>query len=209
MKVGYQTFPSGKKYAFVREGDKRFFLRNIAFLRHASKPHEIVMVREWGAPSEKGAWEPPKGQMEWKEFSEAGVRPEQSLTVPKLVSLMKEGVLREIAEEAKIMPNEIANLQYIPMSYKQAWPKAGPDAVFRYQFWEGTVGNLKPAQDRLKTLVNHPDWVQMLPADVSEKDRVAWWSPTNPATSNWVRGEFSGSMVDYYVRHLMLTQKSS
>lgn len=207
MKVGYQTFPSGKKYAFVREGDKRFFLRNIAFLRHASQPH-IVIVREWGSKSDTAAWEPPKGQMEWKEFSEVGVRTEQSISVLKLVSLMKEGVLREIAEEAKIMPNEITNLQYIPMSYKQAWPKAGPDAFFRYQFWEGVVGNLKPAQERLKTLVSHPDWVQMLPADVSEKDKVVWWSPTDPKTRHWIRGEFSGSMVNYYVQHLMQNQKS-
>ncbi len=206
MKVGYQTFPSGKKYAFVREGDTRFFMRNIAFLRHASNPDELVVVREWGSKSEVGAWEPPKGQMEWKEFSEAGVRPEQSLSVTKLVQLMKDGVLREIAEEAKIMPTEIKDLHYIPVSYKQAFPKAGPDAFFRYQFWEGTVSDLRPAQRRLKSLVENPDWVHMLPADVSEKDKVAWWSPTTAKTRNWIRGQFSGSMVDYYVQHYMASK---
>lgn len=206
MKVGYQTFPSGKKYAFIREGDKRFFLRNIAFLRHASNPLQIVVVRDWGSHSEIGAWEPPKGQMEWKEFSEAGVQPEKSLSVNKLVEIMKDGILREIAEEAKIMPSEIKNLHYIPVSYKQEFPKAGKEAFFRYQFWEGTVHDLQLAKKRLNSLVKNPDWVSMLPEDVSEKDKVAWWSPANTKTRNWIRGEFSGSMVDYYVQHFMASK---
>lgn len=202
MKVGYQTFPSGKKYAFVREGDKRFFLRNIVFLRNPYNPGQIVVVREWGAKSETKAWEPPKGQMEWKEFSEAGVKEGQNLRTETLVRLMKEGALREVAEEAKVMPEEITDLRFLPLSYKQAFPRAGKDAFFRYQFWEGTVGNLRPAQIRMQQLVRNPDWVAMLPADVSEKDQVAWWSPANPVTKHWIRGEFSGSMVDTYTRFL-------
>lgn len=206
MKVGYQTFSLGKKYAFVREGDTRFFMRNIAFLRHDINPNAIVVVREWDAKSEVGAWEPPKGQMEWKDFSEAGVKPEQSLSVTKLMELMKDGVLREIAEEAKIMPTEIKDLHYIPVSYKQAFPKAGNDAFFRYQFWEGTVSDLHSAQSRVRQLVKNPDWVAMLPADVSEKDNVAWWSPNQIKTRNWIRGEFSCSMVKYYVHHFMASK---
>lgn len=198
--MGYQTFPSGKNYAFVREGDKRFFLRNIAFLRQMNQPSKLVVVREWGSTTEQGAWEPPKGQMEWKDFSEAGVKPNQRVTIPRLVEFMKDGILREIAEEAKIMPSEIQDLRYIPLSYKQAFPKAGPDAFFRYQFWEGAVSDLVPAQKRLRELVAHPDWVRMLPADVSEKDKVTWWSPTNMATQNWIRGDFSGSMVRTYLK---------
>lgn len=101
------------------------------------------------------------------------------------------------------MPSEITDLRYIPVSYKQEFPKAGPDAFFRYQFWSGTVGDLRPAQKRLKELRDNPDWVGMLPADISEKDQVSWWSPTNPHTHNWIRGEFSGSMVNHYISHLM------
>ncbi len=202
MKVGYQTFPSGKKYAFVREGDKRFFLRNIVFLRNPRNSTQIVVVREWGSPSEKKAWEPPKGQMEWKEFSEAGIKEGQDLRTTTLVKLMREGALREVMEEAKIMPEEIADLRFLPISYKQEFPKAGKDAFFRYQFWEGYVGNLRPAQMRLQQLVRNPDWIAMLPPDVLEKDGVAWWSPLNPATKHWIRGEFSGTMVDTYTPFL-------
>lgn len=198
MQIGYQTFPSGKNYVFVREGNQRFFLRNIAFLRHASNPDEIVVVREWGSKSNKHACEPPKGQMEWKELAEAGVKPGQFLPTEDLVQYMKEGVLREIAEEAKLKPAEIKQLRYIPVSYKQRFPKAGPDAWFRYQFWEGVVHDLRPAQTRMRQLVAHPDWAAMLPADVSEKDAVLWWSMRDPKTRHWIRKEFSESMVQYY-----------
>jgi hypothetical protein len=207
--VKYQTFPSGKKYLFLQDGKQRIFLRNILFIKHASKPKEIVVVREWGATTNKGQWEPPKGQMEWKEVSEEiGAKSGQSVPTEKMVECMKQGVLREVFEEAKIHPNELRNIRMMtiltpdgvaPLSYTEAFPQAGPHCMFRYQFWEATLSDLRPAQTRLRKLTQNPDWVSMLPEDLCEKNAVAWWNIQSIPTRDWIRGEFSGRMVDMYM----------
>jgi hypothetical protein len=198
MIINYKKFSSGKQYVYLRDGDKKIFLRNILFIRHASKPTEIVTVREWGSKTEKGAWEPPKGQMEWKELADTGIRAGQDVSMAVLVEQMKKGVLREIAEEAKILPSEIKGLRLLPMSYMQEFPDAGVNGYFRYQFWEGTLGDLRPAQRRLKALTENADWRAMLPDDVKEKDAVEWWSPANSAAWGKIRGAFSLTMTRMY-----------
>lgn len=197
VNIGFQTFPSGKQYLFIRDGEKRIFLRNILFIRNP-RTQAIVVVREWGAKSNRGAWEPPKGQMEWKEVADAGIHPNQNISERSLKSHMRKGVLREIQEEAKILPSELLDLHLTPMSYTEVFPKAGKDAYFRYAFWEATLSDLEPAKKRMATLVGNPDWALILPADVCEKDAVAWWSPADPKTHHWIRGKFSGEMVRMY-----------
>lgn len=202
MKVGYQTFPSGKQYLYVEEPDTstRIFLRNILFLKHASNPSEIVVVREWGAKTNQCSWEPPKGQMEWKEMADSGVKPNQMISDKELIKHMRTGVLREISEEAKIKSSEIKQLRILPLSYTEAFPKAGPTAKFRYQFWEGVVHDLRPAQARMRQLTSNPDLAAILPADVCEKDAVEWWSPSTSPSSQWkrIRGKFSMKMTQMY-----------
>lgn len=198
MIINYKKFSSGKQYVYLRDGDNKYFLRNILFIRRASNPQEIVTVREWGSKTEKGAWEPPKGQMEWKELAATGIRAGQDVPMAVLVEQMKKGVLREIAEEAKILPSEIRGLKILPMSYTEVFPDAGRNAYFRYQFWEGTLGDLRPAQKRLRDLVHNSDWKAMLPDDVKEKDAVEWWSPTSAAAWGKIRGAFSLIMTRMY-----------
>ena len=137
--------------------------------------------------------------MEWKELADTGIRPGQDISESRLVAQMKKGVLREIAEEAKILPAEIKNLKLLPVSYTEEFPAAGKNAFFRYQFWEGSLGDLRPAQKRMGELVeNGADWSQMLPKDVCEKDAVEWWSPTSPAAWGKIRGAFSMTMTRMY-----------
>ncbi len=199
VKIGFQTFPSGKQYLFYRDGDKRIFLRNIMFIKNARDPKQIVVVREWGAKSNREMWEPPKGQMEWKEVAAEGVRPNEDISFSKLSEFMREGVLREVMEEAKIMPDEIRHLHLTAPYYRAPFPKAGRDAFFHYAFWEAELTDLRPAQKRMQQLVKNPDWAAMLPADVCEKNAVTWWSPADPSTKHWIRGAFSGEMVRMYV----------
>jgi hypothetical protein len=199
MIINYHKFTSGKQYVYLRDGEKKIFLRNILFIHHASKPQEVVVVREWGTNSDRGSWEPPKGQMEWKELADTGIRAGQDISEARLVAQMKKGVLREIAEEAKILPSEIKDLHILPMSYTEEFPAAGKNAFFRYQFWKGTLGDLRPAQKRMRELVeNGADWSQMLPKDVCEKDAVEWWSPSSPAAWGKIRGAFSMAMTRMY-----------
>jgi hypothetical protein len=197
--LDYQKFPSGKQYACVRDGKTKTFLRNIAFLHPASDKRRIVLVHEWDYPMAR-EWEPPKGQMEWKEFAAEGYKKGQKLTAAQLVAAMKEGIQREVAEEAKIPKTNIRSLHPLPLSYMEAFPEAGPNAFFRYQFWEGIVSaeTVEAAQCTLQRIVEHPDVAAKLPADKKEKDAVGFWKPTTQADWDKIRGAFSGAMTRMY-----------
>jgi hypothetical protein len=203
MKIGYHTFPSGKQYVFLEEGGERTFLRNLLILKNSRDPSQIAIVHEWGAGPTK-SWEPPKGQMEWKEFHESGVRAGAIISESALSTHQRRGVLREMVEEAKFLPSEISDLTKLPLVYKQAWPESGlKNAFFMYQYWSATATPeaMLEAQRRMAELVADPDWKEMLPADATEKDAVAWW---NPDRHGWdkIRGAFSKKMTRLYFNSL-------
>jgi hypothetical protein len=201
MEVGGYTFASGKTYAYIRSPDESItFLRNILFIKNSADPRKIAVVHEWGSKA-AASWEPPKGQMEWKEFK--GVKKGARLSPAQLTRFQREGVLRELAEEAKILSSEIRGLTKLPFAYTQAWPESGlPQAHFMYQFWEAqtTPTILLEAQRRLDLLRANPDWRFMLPADNSEKDAVKWWAPSE----GWgiIYGSFSKKMTQLYFKDL-------
>jgi hypothetical protein len=199
MEIGFHTFPNGKQYAFIKHGKSRTFLRNILFLTNVKNPKEIAIVHEWGSPV-KYSWEPPKGQMEWKEFAESGIKAGSIISQSTLTMFQKEGVIREMVEEAKIFPSEIKHLTKLPIAYEQDWPESKlPHAHFQYQFWHASTTHsvMIKAQKRIQTLVKHIDWKHLLPADVTEKDAIQWW---NPDSDGWdlIRGEFSKKMTTLY-----------
>ena len=141
--------------------------------------------------------------MEWKEFSGSGVKKGDRVGAAQLTRFQREGVLRELTEEAKILPSEIRDLKKLPFAYKQTWPESGlPNAHFMYQYWEATTTPkiLLEAQGRLDLLRENPDWRAMLPADNSEKDAVKWWSPSDGW--NIIYGSFSKKMTQLYFKDL-------
>jgi hypothetical protein len=203
MEIGGHTFASGKTYAYVRAADGSItFLRNILFIVNAANPKQIALVHEWGAKA-KASWEPPKGQMEWKEFASAGLKKGSKLTAAQLVKHQRAGMMRELTEEAKILPSEISDLRRLDFAYKQEWPESGlKNAHFMYQYWTAKTSPkiLLEAQSRLDTLKANPDWKAMLPADNSEKDAIIWWSPDD----GWdiIYGSFSKKMTQLYFKDL-------
>ncbi len=201
--LDYQRFPSGKQYACVRDGKTKTFLRNIAFLHTASDKRRIVLVHEWDYPMRR-EWEPPKGQMEWKEFAAEGYKKGQTISAKELVAAMREGVLREVAEEAKIPHTHIRSLHPIELSYTEPFPDAGPHAFFRYQFWEGivTADAVEAAQKTIERIVANPEVQAKLPADKKEKDAVGFWKPTVASDWDKIRGAFSGTMTRMYYGRL-------
>ena len=220
-----QHFPSGKDYACLRAADgSKTFLRNIAFLHAPRAPHKIVLVHEWEYPMDH-EWEPPKGQMEWKELKAEGYRRGAKVSIEELLKAMRAGVLREIAEEAKIPAAAIRNLHVLPVAYTAPFKEAGAGAQFRYQFWTGevTVAAVAAAQRTLERIVGDPDVQARLPADKKEKDAVGFWSPEDVGESTiessdfkkgrgqrgceatpWgkIRGAFSGTMTRMYYEWL-------
>jgi hypothetical protein len=205
MEINAHTFSSGKSYAYMKTpSGQKVFLRNILFLHNTSDPSKIALVHEFGKRTQKAAWEPPKGQMEWKEFAEdKGRKRGSTISTSDLERHQRAGVLRELTEEAKILPSEITDLHRLPYAYKQAWPESGiPNAYFIYQYWQAkaTPATLLEAQHRLDILKADKDLKAMLPPDNSEKDAVKWWSPK----SGWdsIYGDFSKKMTQLYFKVL-------
>ena len=206
LQVGFHTFPSGKQYTYVKPkgAPGPIFLRNILFLTPANDKHTIAIVCEMGSHGGAGTWEPPKGQMEWKEFADSGFKSGGRIAPAELFKYMRRGALREMTEEAKLLPSEIQNLRRLPIQYKQEWRESKvPGAAFMYQFWHATVkaGAMSEAQKRLKTLIANPDWIKILPPDMCEKQDIKWW---NPARDNHklIRGAFSNTMTQMYFAFL-------
>lgn len=206
MELGFHRFPSGKQYAYVRPMDAPgpIFLRNILFLTPANDKHTIAIVCEMGSHGGYGTWEPPKGQMEWKEFADSGFKAGQRVTPADVINYMRRGALREMTEESKLLPSEITGLQRLPLQYTQAWPESKiAGAAFMYQFWHATVkpGAMFEAQKRLNALVSNPDWIKILPPDMCEKQAVKWWHPKRD-DAKLIRGAFSNTMTQMYFAFL-------
>jgi hypothetical protein len=198
MEIGFHTFPSGKQYTFVKSKGNPVFLRNIIFLKNTGHPREVAIVHEWGK-AKKERWEPPKGQMEWKELHATGIKPGTVLTWSQLHKHMRKGILREMMEEAHVLPSEITGFHRLPQTYQQAWPESGiPGAQFLYQFWEANMSSriMLEAQKRIHTLVDNADWKKILPSDITEKDAIQWWKPEDGW--EYIRGGFSKKMTALY-----------
>jgi hypothetical protein len=157
-----------------------------------------------GSNGGTGTWEPPKGQMEWKEFADSGYKRGAHIAPAELFKYMRRGALREMTEEAKLLPSEIQNLQRLPIQYKQEWRESKvPGAAFMYQFWHATVkpGAMYEAQKRLSALVKNPDWIHILPPDMCEKQDIKWWNPKRD-NHKLIRGAFSNKMTRMYYTFL-------
>ena len=206
MEVGYKVFPRGKRYAYVMMEGKPVFLRNIVFIHNAENLAQIVIVHEWGMSDHR--WEPPKGQFEWDELGVS--RKGTMLSYKQILSAMRQGVLRETKEEAKIMPSELINLTPLDTAYAQDWVESGiPNAMFMYQFWRATItpATMLEAQKRTQELVDNKDWRHLLPPDVLEKDDIRWWSPREPNAYKHIRGGFSQKMTEIYFKLVNKSRK--
>lgn len=207
MELGFHTFPrSGKQYTYVKPhgAPGPIFLRNILFLTPKHSQQTIAIVCEMGSNGGHGTWEPPKGQMEWKEFADSGFKPGSKIELSELYKYMRHGALREMTEEAKLLPSEIENLRRLPLQYTQAWPESKiAGAAFMYQFWHANVkpGAMLEAQKRIRTLMQNPDWIKILPADMCEKQAITWWNPAKDDTK-LIRGAFSNTMTQMYYAYL-------
>jgi len=197
--INYHKFPSGKEYLYIQQpSDERVFIRNILFIHPADDEKTIAVVHEWGKNPKK-EYEPPKGQMEWKEAKMYGAVPNQSVTEKQLMTMMKAAVIREIGEEAKFLKSELKNVHPLPMVYEQGFTGAPLKTDrFRYQFWSATVSEaaMKKAQERVQKLVDDPEGTKLLKPDLKEKDGLIWWNPSKEWSM--IRGGFSKKMTQQY-----------
>ena len=199
--INFHKFPSGKEYLYIDQpSGERVFIRNILFIHAPDDPKKIALVHEWGKNPKK-EYEPPKGQMEWKEAQMYGASPNQSVTETQLMKMMKAAVIREIGEEAKFTPRELKGVHPLPLVYEQSF-KGAPlkKDRFRYQFWSASVSEtaMKAAQQRIQALVDDPEGTARLKADLREKDGLVWWNPTDVESWSIIRNGFSKNMTHQY-----------
>ena len=202
--IGYHKFPSGKEYLYIQQpSGERVFIRNILFIHPPGDEKTIAVVHEWGKNPKK-EYEPPKGQMEWKEAK--GAIPNKAVPATKLTTMMTAAVIREIGEEAKFLKSELKDVRPIPLEYEQSFEGAPLKTDrFRYYFWSATVteASMKRAQERIQALVDDPEGTKLLKPDLREKDGLMWWKPTNPQSWSAIRGGFSKKMThQYYDRYM-------
>jgi hypothetical protein len=200
MYIGYEEFKSGKKYLYMKEeiDGPRTFLRNILFIHHPESYRKIAVVHEFGSKA-MASYEPPKGQMEWKEVE--GMTKDSKIESKQLVKFMKEAVLREIGEEAKFLPSELKKLKPLPFVYEETFEGAPYKSdKFRYQFWSActTDASMIKAQNRIKHMIDSPHHISLLPADVREKDHVCWFELKSKEDYKYIRRSFSLKMTKLY-----------
>jgi hypothetical protein len=203
--IGYHKFPSGKEYLYIHQpSGERVFIRNILFIHPANDPKTIALVHEWGKHPKK-EYEPPKGQMEWKEAKMYDAVPNKSVTEKQLLTMMKAAVIREIGEEAKFTKQELKQVTPLPLVYEQSF-KGAPLRTdrFRYQFWSATVSeaSMKKAQARVQELLDNPEHTKTLRPDLKEKDGLIWWKPSSPEKWSMIRGGFSNNMTHQYYNYV-------
>lgn len=144
--------------------------------------------------------------MEWKELESENIKPNSVISGKQLRNQMRKGIMREMTEEAYILPKEIKHFQMLPLSYVQDWPESGiKGAKFMYQYWTAQIDNqvMLEAKKRIKAITQNPDLKMILPKDVTEKDAIEWWNPKNGFKK--IRSGFSQKMTrnyyDFLERH--------
>lgn len=173
-----------KVYAYVAlpESDIWVFLRTAAFLEvkvpDSKEPH-FVIVHDVGAKSNIG-WDPPKGQVEYKEFETIRIKHRTPTT--RLHALLREGVSREIEEESKIRIADIRDFNEIP-NLVVAGKHDDLPRKFHYQYhlFEGTItyGAYMKAKAKIDKLHTNLNAIVDMPKDVLEKDAIKLWKPSD------------------------------
>ena len=144
----------------MHNGD-RLYLRNVAFITNPART-KLLVVHNKGAPAGQ-SWEPPKGLGEWTDLRTGG---------------MRAAMEREVAEEAKVFPSELRNVQMLPYAYTGICDVQ--HSPYMYQFWTATITErtMQKAKQRQRQLHSNRDWLAMTPPEIQETDDVDWYDAT-------------------------------
>ena len=182
----FKRFNKNYAYVFLPDSKNWVFLRTAIFLevinvpknkQHGDGPH-YVLVHDVGKRGD-GTWDVPKGQVEYKEYQSI----ESNFRTPRtrLHGLLKEGITRELLEEAKINIDNVLNLREIP-NLVLAGHHGDLPKHFQYQYhtFEGKIDYsfFEKAKKKLDHMRENPHLIVDMPKDIIEKDNIALWSPS-------------------------------
>ena len=187
-------YDPAKTYAYVEHPTEgwRVYLRSCCFIIEKPKegcidPSTFIVVKTTGKPATGKVWEPPKGQMEYKDMSK---HPKDSL-----MRLLRENVQREVAEESRI--EHLQGLRHTGMVFQGREPDYPPNHFFQYHLFQALVTPTEwmRAQQTLEWYREHPLAFARLRRDKKEKDTIDWYSPSN----HKLMGRWSPSIVALYL----------
>ena len=162
-----------KQYFYVEHPTEgwRVYLRSAVFLHpelEPFNPYKFLVVKRTGARKSSATWEPPKGQMEWKD-TPAGRG--------NILQLLKENVLRETMEESHI--TRIKNLKHMGLVFQSQESSYPANHYFQYHIFQGFVSlqQIQQSFDTFEWIKEHPKGFLRWKKDRREKDAVDWFDP--------------------------------
>jgi len=187
IRIGAHHFPRyNKQYAYVAlpNSDVWVFLRTAIFLEVVDIPNnksnepKFVIVHDVGKNGPH-TWDMPKGQVEYKEFLD--IKRHYKSPQTGLHGLLKEGIRRELEEEAKININNVTELNEIPNLAIAGKHNDLPNKFhYQYHIFEGKVNykHYEKAKKQIDKLRENPTLTIDMPKDIIEKDNITLWSPS-------------------------------
>ena len=190
-------YDPAKTYAYVEHPTEgwRVYLRSCCFIHERPSPtgsscidpSTFLVVKTAGKNATGKVWEPPKGQMEYKDMHK---HPKESL-----LRLLRENVQREVAEESRI--EKLVGLRHTGLVFQGREPDYPPNHFFQYHLFQALVTPTEwmRAQQTLEWYREHPLAFARLRRDKKEKDAIDWYSPSE----HKLMGRWSPSIVALYL----------
>lgn len=183
-----------KQYFYVESPSEgwRVYVRAACFIHVLHEdgsydPASFLVVKKQGSNPKNKVWEPPKGQMEWKD-----AKPESD----SLIYLLSKNIRREMEEEAKITkPEHLFYTGLVVQSQENDYPS---NHYFQYHIFRAfvTQEEVNKAFAKFQWYREHPAAFQQLRADKREKDDIAFFSPRKTQ----LMGRWAPSIVALYLQ---------
>jgi hypothetical protein len=175
LRRGAERLPHdpSKRYFYVEHPEEgwRVYLRSAVFLHPKGESYNkqhFLVVKKKGARYSSATWEPPKGQMEWKDTPGGK---------GSILRLLEENVQRETEEESHV--THISNLKHTGLVFQSQESDYPPNHFFQYHIFQGFLSNdqIQQSFDTFEWIKEHPRAFQRWRRDRKEKDAVAWFNP--------------------------------
>ena len=189
-------FDPVKTYFYVEHPTEgwRVYLRSACFIHeyptqavggNCLDMNSFLVVRRAGSQSNEKAWEPPKGQAEFKDQD-----PKKSI-----LENLKVNVRREVAEESRVQ--RLIGLRHTKIVFQGREKDYPPNHYFQYHIFQALVypKEWMRASSELDWYRAHPAAFARLRRDKREKDALAWYSPSE----HKLMGKWSPKIVALYL----------
>jgi len=186
-----------KRYFYVEHPTEgwRVYLRSACFMHPMYEPFNaahFLVVKRTGGKEEKASWEPPKGQMEFKDTEGGGGRRRRNV-----YELLCDNIRREVDEEAKI--SKLRELRHTGIVVQSREPDYPPNVYFQYHVFTALVhpAHIYGAFHAFDWYEQNKEAFDTLPADQREKDAIAW---ADEGDKKKMMGRWAPTIVKLYLK---------